>query len=242
MLRGTIPLAGCGGLSLVRHGTNTILADDDEDGADGDDRPLLDENLRDLAGGGRGNLDRGLVRLDLDERLVLGHLVSLRYQPARDLAFGQALAEVGKLELVRHGRNLSRATDPGVGGNDQHSQTTLHPPEGDSLLVAGELGRDLARDVADLQRLLLVPDRDRVRVVLVVRLGHERQSPPRLEGRIAERFGPKRHPRNRDHEDSRVLPAHNLAGRCVPEPVAGLRPLEQQAKALAQASLSPSPS
>ena len=85
-----------------------VLADDDEHRADRDDVALLDEDLRDLAGGGRGDLDRRLVRLDLDERLVLGDLVAHGHEPAGDLAFGQALAEIGKLELVRHGDGTYR--------------------------------------------------------------------------------------------------------------------------------------
>jgi hypothetical protein len=41
--------------------------------------------------------------------LALGH------EPPRDLALGQALAEVGQLELVRHRRlSLPRRPDPGV--------------------------------------------------------------------------------------------------------------------------------
>ena len=56
-----------------------------------------------LPGRGRRDLDRRLVGLDLDERVVLCDLLSLDDEPARDLALGQALAEVGQLELVRHG-------------------------------------------------------------------------------------------------------------------------------------------
>ena len=89
-------------------GPGTVLADHDEDRADRDDLALLDEDLRDLARGRRRDLDRRLVRLDLDERLVLGDLVPLGHEPAGDLAFGQALAEVGKLELVRHGGGIYR--------------------------------------------------------------------------------------------------------------------------------------
>ena len=137
---------------------------------------LLDEDLRDLARRRRGDLDRRLVRLDLDERLVLGDLVAHRHEPARDLALGQALAEIGKLELVRHGDGTYRGRPTQASGG---TIRTRSPPSTRQSEIAcsspASLRRDLARDVADLQRPSLVPDRDRVRVVLVVRLGHERK-------------------------------------------------------------------
>ena len=71
--------------------------------------------------------------------------------------------------------------DPGVGGDDQHPQPAVDAPERDRLLVARELGRDRGGHVAELERPLRVPDRDRVRVVLVRRLGHERE--PLARGR-----------------------------------------------------------
>ena len=82
-----------------------FAADHDEHRADGDDLALADEDLRDDAGGRRRDLDRRLVGRDLDERIVLGDLLALRDEPARDLALGQSLAEVGQLELVRHLRD-----------------------------------------------------------------------------------------------------------------------------------------
>jgi hypothetical protein len=53
-----------------------VGSDHDQHRPHRDDRAFLDEDLRDLPGGGRGNLDRGLVGLDLDERLILGNLVA----------------------------------------------------------------------------------------------------------------------------------------------------------------------
>ena len=50
----------------------------------------------------RAHLDRGLVGLDLDDGLVLDDGVALAHEPARDLALGQALAEIGQRERVRH--------------------------------------------------------------------------------------------------------------------------------------------
>ena len=115
-----------------------VLADDDEHRPDRDDLAFLDEDLRDLAGGGRRDLDGRLVGLDLDERLVLGDLVALGDEPAGDLAFGQALAEVGKLELVRHGGGIYRGRPTQAsGGSDQDAQPALDAPDRDGLLVAG---------------------------------------------------------------------------------------------------------
>ena len=87
-----------------------VLADHDEHRPDRDDLALGDEDPRDLPGRRRRDLDRRLVGLDLDERIVLGDLLALRDEPAGDLALGQALAEVGQLELVGHrGRDLEDA-------------------------------------------------------------------------------------------------------------------------------------
>ena len=63
----------------------------------------------DRTGGRRLNLDRRLVRLDLDERIVLGDLVALGDQPARDLALGQSLAEIGEPEGVGHAPQATAA-------------------------------------------------------------------------------------------------------------------------------------
>jgi hypothetical protein len=76
--------------SLGRVGA--VFADDDEDRADRDDLAFLDSDARDFAGGGGRDLDGRLVSLDLDKRLVLGHLVALGHEPAGNLAFGQAFA------------------------------------------------------------------------------------------------------------------------------------------------------
>ena len=81
---------------------HAVAADHDQNGADGDDRSFLDEDPRHDARGGRRDLHRRFVRLDLDERLVLRNLLALGHEPARDLAFGQSLTEVRQLELERH--------------------------------------------------------------------------------------------------------------------------------------------
>ena len=55
----------------------------------------------------RADLDRCLVRLDLDDRLVLDDGIALAHEPARDLALGQALAQIRQRERVRHGSQRS---------------------------------------------------------------------------------------------------------------------------------------
>ena len=80
-----------------------LLADHHEHGPDGRNLAFRDEDHEDGAGAGRGNLDGRLVRLDLDERIVLLDGLPFGHEPARDLGLRQALAEVGQLELVRHG-------------------------------------------------------------------------------------------------------------------------------------------
>ena len=87
-------------LHVCRRGA--VLADHDQHGPDRHDLALGHEDARDLPGRRRRNLDRRLVGLHLDERVVLGDLLALGDEPARDLALGQALAEIGELELVRH--------------------------------------------------------------------------------------------------------------------------------------------
>jgi len=94
----------------------------------------------------------------------------------------------------------------------------------------------MPRHIPELERPLLVPDPDRVRVVLILRLGDERESPARVERRIVERLGTERDSRRRHDEDPRVLPVHDLARRRIPEPVARLGALEQQTQPLAQSS------
>ena len=81
---------------------SAVASDHDQEGPDRNDLAFLDEDPGDDAGCRRGDFDRRLVRLNLDERIILRDLLALGHEPARNLAFRQALAEVGELELVRH--------------------------------------------------------------------------------------------------------------------------------------------
>ena len=92
------------GASAPASGRDSVAADHDEHRSDRDDLAFRDEDPRDLPARRRRDLDGRLVGGDLDERRVLGDVLALLDEPARDLAFGQALAEVGQLELVGHGR------------------------------------------------------------------------------------------------------------------------------------------
>src|SRR4029079_4410355 len=80
----------------------------DQHRPDGDDFSLGNEDACDLPSGRGRDLDRRLVGLDLDQRVVLGDLLALLDQPAGDLALGQAFAEVRELELVRHQNSSKR--------------------------------------------------------------------------------------------------------------------------------------
>ncbi len=78
------------------------LADEDELGAHRRDLSLGDEYPEHRALVWRWDLDRRLVGLDLDERVVLVNLLALDDEPAGDLAFSEALAEIRELECVGH--------------------------------------------------------------------------------------------------------------------------------------------
>ena len=95
---------------------------------------------------------------------------------------------------------------------------------------ARQLGSDGRRDVAELKRPLLVEDRDRVRVVGIVGLGHERQPTAGVEGRIVERLRPVGDAGDGDDTDPRILPAHWRLGLGVAEVVAALTSFEPQAE------------
>ena len=74
-------------------------------GADLDGLVLLDLDLQQRAGDGRGDLGVDLVGGDLEQRLVDGDLVADLLQPAGDGAFGDGLAECGEGDWSRHVRS-----------------------------------------------------------------------------------------------------------------------------------------
>src|SRR4051794_27023325 len=127
----------------------------------------------------------------------------------------------------------ARRADPGVRRRDQDAEPPVPPPQRHGLLVAGELRRDLARDVAELVPAVRVPDADRVRIVLVLRLRHEREPLARIEAGLAERLRSERDARDRDDANPRVLPPNPLVGGGVAELVTAARPLEPEPQPVA---------
>ncbi len=89
-----------GRLLLLRRGGVT-RADHGQLGADLDGLVLLDLDLQQLAGDGRGDLGVDLVGGDLEQRLVDRYVVTDRLQPAGDRALGDGLAESGQLHRGR---------------------------------------------------------------------------------------------------------------------------------------------
>ena len=98
------------GLGRLRAGVGSCVGialelERDNDAPDRHDFALLGVQLGDDAVDRRGDLDEGLVRLDLGEWLVLRNLVADGDEPLDDLPLGDAFADVGELELSRHGQN-----------------------------------------------------------------------------------------------------------------------------------------
>ena len=185
------------------------------------DLPFCDEDAQRRAGGRGWDLDRRLVGLDLDERLVLGDLVAAATSQRATSPSVRPSPRSGQLELVRHRRRRlpSGPSDPGsrrrrAGCAGPRRRATSTPPA-----RRRQLGRDLARDVAGLQRPLLVPDGDRVRVVLVLRLRNESEAPPGIERRVRRppRGGTTR--RRPGRRECAGPPSDTLAGRRVTQVV-----------------------
>jgi hypothetical protein len=66
-----------------------------DDLADGRRVPLQLEALDDHAVGRRGELDRDLVRLDLQDGLVLRDVIALALEPLAELDLGDGLSHLG---------------------------------------------------------------------------------------------------------------------------------------------------
>src|SRR5262249_25547770 len=71
--------------------------------------PGRDVDALDAPAERRGNLDRRLVGLDLQQRRVLAYDVALAHEHLANFRFGQALAEIGERERARHGGSLVRS-------------------------------------------------------------------------------------------------------------------------------------
>ena len=91
-------------------GRGASVLDHHEERPDRDCLAGADEERPDPPRRRRGDLHRRLVGLHLEERLVLRDHVPFRHEPRADLPVGQALAEVGELQLVAHASNLRQAS------------------------------------------------------------------------------------------------------------------------------------
>src|SRR2546425_552534 len=130
-------------------------------------------------------------------------LVPFGHEPTGHLPFGQAFAEVRQFELIRHrrrslpanvprfaceGMHISpsppRTADPSVPRRDQETYPSIQAPDGHGLLGPVQLRRDLAGHVAQLDGARLVPDRDGVRIELVLGLAYERETAAGIERRV----------------------------------------------------------
>src|SRR6185312_8404854 len=63
---------------------------------------LLLQHFRERAGNGRRQLQRRLVRLDLDQRLIALDRIAFLLEPGPDLHFGDRFAHFGNAELDGH--------------------------------------------------------------------------------------------------------------------------------------------
>jgi hypothetical protein len=152
----------------------------------------------------------------------------------------ESRAELSRARLRAAPPSAAGDPDPGVGRSDQYSQAdaaallVAELPQRDRLGVACDPRRDVRRHVARLEPALGVPDRDRVGVVRILRLGDERERQSGREPRVLKCFEPIRRSGDRDDEKPLVRPANRLARRRVAQPVARLATLEPEAEPLAQ--------
>jgi hypothetical protein len=122
-----------------------------------------------------------------------------------------------------------RRSDPGVSGSKQHAEADSLPSleeltDDDGLpLVDVELARELGGDIAGLYAAFLVPDRNCIRIVLVVGLPNERDVPARGKCLVLHVVEAIRHAGHLDDQDAWVLESNKLVrgGVAQPEPVTG---------------------
>src|SRR5207253_3677249 len=83
-----------------------------------------------------------------------------------------------------------------------------------------------------LERPLLVPDRDCIRIVLVLGLAQQPKPAAGIERGVVDVTGPEGHAGDRDDPQAGVLPANRLARRRVAQVVAGAAALEPKSQPL----------
>ena len=145
-------------------------------------------------------------------------------------------------ELVDHARGVPIQASRGASNTRRPSAPTLlrELSERDGLpFVRAQSAGQLRRNVTGLHASVLVPDRDRVRVVLVVGLGKERERAPGAKPSACTSSMPVADARDRDDVDPRVVLADDLLGLGVAQPVAGARALEPEAETLGHGTRRP---
>src|SRR5262249_62219910 len=90
----------------------------------------------------------------------------------------------------------------------------------------------LCRDIARLQAPLRVVDRDRVRVVLVLRLADKSEAPAGREGLVLQRVCAVRRAGELDDAHAWIVPLHRVPAGGVAEPIAGRAALQPDPKTI----------
>ena len=119
--------AGLCGSARRRTGALLDLA---EQRADGDRFAVLDRNLGEHAGGRRRHLDRHLVGLKLDQRLVDRDRVARLLEPFADRRFGHRLAERGHANLSHGIPFVMAGLVPAIHDCRRHAVKTWRPGAG----------------------------------------------------------------------------------------------------------------
>ena len=151
--------------------------------------------------------------IDRDDRGELARVVPVQRAPL-------------ERELVHHERGVPIQASRGASNTRRPSAATLlrELSERDGLpLVRAQRSSHLGGDVTGLHSSIFVPDRDRVRVVLVVGLRNERERTPGCEPFRLHVVDAVADARDRDDVDPRVVLADDLLGRGVAQPIAARR-------------------